>query len=160
MTITIQDGEFEATLNVDEFRRSLQRAEMRGVRSITDDIRVRTERIYRIAHQAWPVGERRPGDSRPHSRDMLRREIVVNAAQGRIAGLVTSPASYTRFIQSGKAREAAYTLRPDGFRPGSRAARSGSVIWTLLRWPEKWHAKDFIRTSGREVERLMAQELR
>jgi hypothetical protein len=170
--ITLERDGFEASVDLDVLERQIDAGTRAVTRRILDEFRLRAQSIYTDAREAWPVGDRgRPHDKKgPHSRDMLRLDVRLNIVTGDARATVTSPAPYTRFIGAGtskrgkpivseKAREGAERVQPAGYRGGAKAAQRGMVRWTLLGWPERWHARELVRGLGPELERAMQREV-
>jgi hypothetical protein len=147
MTITIQRGEWEATISGD-LEAAIRSALGEAGRAVYDAIDTETRRIHDDAVAAWPV---RTGASK----GLLSYRVAIRS-DGVIVGYVRCDASYARYIQSWQLRtrqprspQDVERLRGLGIDParqlavvrqarraGSRAAQSGSAMWLLLRWPE------------------------
>lgn len=149
MTTVIRDGDFEATVNLDELTAQLQRAGMGAESAILEDFERRRARIFGIAHQAWPVATGRSKAAITHSAGISR--------DGSVFFSVGNTADYARFIRSNQIERAVYKLRPDGIRYRQRG--TATAMWALLRWPEAWHAKDALRVLRDKIERALSREV-
>ena len=97
-------------------------------------------------------------------------DVRINVATGEVRAVVISPAPYTRYIGAGttksgkpivseQARYNAYWVRPKGYQPEKNAAQRGMVRWTLLGWPERWHAKELVKEIGPQLIEAMQGEV-
>ena len=172
MLVTLERNGFEATVNLDDLERRLDAGTRAVSRRILEDFRRRATSIYDDAKRAWPVGDRSRPRSRtgPHSRDLLRMDVRINVVTGEVRAVVISPAPYTRYIGAGtskrgkpivsvKAKEGADAVRPAGYQPGRKAAQRGMVRWTLLGWPERFHAKELVKDLGPQLIEAMQGEV-
>jgi len=154
MDRVVRSGDWEATISGDLEAQILDAIGEAG-RAVLSAVERETEAIYRNAEAAWPM---KSGTSRR----LLSRRTVIDSS-GVIRGQVRAGASYSRFIQSwqianrpggdspgtvehlralgvrdpARQREIAQRAAAELRKTGSKASKSGSAMWLLLRWPEK-----------------------
>ena len=176
MQRVIRSGEFEATVSGD-LDAQIQAALGEAGRRVVAEVEREVEGIYRNAYAAWPMRTGR-------SRGSLSRRTVIDVS-GVVRGEVRAGASYARFIQSwqignrpggdspgtedhlrqlgvadpANQRRIALSAATELGKVGSRAARSGSAMWLLLRWPEAAAGRRLTDTLRPVIEAALAARL-
>lgn len=150
MTILIRSDGAEARIEGDMEGR-IRTAIGESSRHLVDLLEAQAEYIRRSAEAQWPIG--RAGRFRQHSASRIRHYLRVSP--GQIEGVVRSYAPYTRFIQSADAARSA----TDRYGAKKKAARTGAVVWTLMRWPARDEADWLVQHAAPLVQQALGIEL-
>lgn len=172
----LRSGEWEATIS-GSLERDIDAALGEVGRRVVAEVEAEVEQIYSDALAAWPLKTGR-------SRNALTRKTVIDVS-GVVSGEVRAGASYSRFVQSWQIGSRSGTDSPGtaahlaalgvgnpsqqraiaqanaraAGKSGSKAARSGSAMWLLLRWPEMLAGKRLTLSLGPVIEAALRSRM-
>lgn len=182
MQRVIRSGEVEAVIGGDLERQILDAIGEAGRRVVTE-VELEVDQIYRRAYAAWPMksGTSRASLSRRTVIDVsgvVRGEIRAGASYARFIqswqigdrdqDYEADPEKRERWIKKLKRRGVPDPARQRQIarqnadyvgKSNSRAAKSGSAMWLLLRWPEKLAAANLTEELRDVIEAALAARL-